>query len=200
MPNGQKLCPKCQTPKPTSDFDRRRNNPDGLTSWCRSCLVARNDERRAAVDAGRPVRLSNATVTEKTCSKCRTTRPSGEFSKNRQSRDGLNRHCKRCTREQYISNSDKINARHRDARYGLLAGAWEALFESQGRRCAICGSASPRGRGWATDHDHACCPGRKTCGKCIRGILCVPCNAGLGIFQDNPETLRSALEYLKAAS
>lgn len=55
--------------------------------------------------------------------------------------------------------------------------------------CAICKSPTPNGqKDWAVDHDH------KT-GK-IRGILCAPCNKGLGHFQDDKQRLQQAIEYL----
>ena len=74
-------------------------------------------------------------------------------------------------------------------RYGITMAEWRAMFTAQGGRCAICGRADPHGRGWSTDHDHAT-------GQ-VRGILCHPCNAGLGHYGDNPDMLTRAARYLR---
>jgi hypothetical protein len=76
----------------------------------------------------------------------------------------------------------------RQRAYGITPAEFDALFEAQGRRCAICRGDEPRGKGWHLDHDHA------TNGH--RGILCHPCNVGLGNFADDPERLRAAVAYL----
>lgn len=73
------------------------------------------------------------------------------------------------------------------------------ILESQDNRCAICLTAAPRDirtNRFHVDHDHACCPGRKSCGQCIRGLLCHACNTALGNFGDDIERLRRASEYL----
>lgn len=60
-------------------------------------------------------------------------------------------------------------------------------------KCGICGVYSHL----HVDHDHSCCPAGKSCGKCVRGLLCKHHNRGLGEFQDNIKHMRSAILYLK---
>lgn len=61
-------------------------------------------------------------------------------------------------------------------------------------RCDICGDGQET---LAIDHDHDCCPGKYSCGECIRGFLCNSCNNGLGRFKDDPNLLQAAIEYLR---
>lgn len=63
-------------------------------------------------------------------------------------------------------------------------------------QCALCGAAD---RSLEIDHDHDCCKGERTCGKCFRGMLCRPCNVGLGMFKDSPTLLRKAARYIAEA-
>jgi hypothetical protein len=83
-------------------------------------------------------------------------------------------------------------------RHGITREQYLAMLASQGEVCAICERTSPGeffGR-WAIDHDHRCCPGQTSCGRCIRGLLCRACNMGLGQFGDDPNQLMSAAAYL----
>lgn len=50
------------------------------------------------------------------------------------------------------------------------------------------------------DHDHSCCPGGRSCGKCVRGILCHHCNTALGLVKDSEEILNNLIKYLKLNS
>ncbi len=85
------------------------------------------------------------------------------------------------------------NAKRVVARYGLSVTEYEALLEKQGYACAICGTPhyDENGKRLYIDHNHA--EGLKA----VRGLLCSPCNFGLGLFKDNPEILRAAAEYLE---
>lgn len=73
--------------------------------------------------------------------------------------------------------------------YGLTEGKFQELFDRQNGGCAIC--SEPLGPGNAThvDHDHQT---RK-----VRGLLCRPCNLGLGQSRDSVLILQSAAGYLR---
>jgi len=69
---------------------------------------------------------------------------------------------------------------------------FDSTLIGQDFRCAnpACRSAEPGGRGeWHIDHDHRCCPGTFSCGRCLLGLLCHKCNFGSGYFDDDPEKL-----------
>lgn len=81
--------------------------------------------------------------------------------------------------------------------YRIRLADYERMFEEQGGLCAICGRPPKDGMPLYVDHDHNHCPGAKACGLCIRGLLCDSCNKALGLFQDDPDILDRASEYLK---
>jgi hypothetical protein len=84
------------------------------------------------------------------------------------------------------------------AGYGLTPEAYDAILTRQGGVCAIAGCGrAPNGKALHVDHDHSCCPGRTSCGKCVRGLLCAGHNAALGLLGDNEAGVASALDYLK---
>ena len=78
-------------------------------------------------------------------------------------------------------------------KYGVGIKYVRELFEKQGGVCAICKKTGfkmldTHMSGVNLDHDHK--TGR------VRGLLCHNCNRGLGLFQDNPDILLAAREYL----
>jgi hypothetical protein len=89
--------------------------------------------------------------------------------------------------------------------YGMTVADYDAMLMAQGGGCDICGATEslvttiptlgPR-NGLHIDHDHACCPGPRSCGKCIRGILCSKCNRALGCIDDNAERAHKLADYL----
>ena len=79
-------------------------------------------------------------------------------------------------------------------KYNMTPQEYKQRLEKQNNKCACCGEplVSPQ-----IDHDHSCCDGKYTCGKCTRDVLCGRCNSGLGQFNDNIGVLEKAIEYLK---
>ena len=103
--------------------------------------------------------------------------------------------CKECTIER-IAEHDRKNPhvkrnQHLRRKYGISLNEYTDLLEKQGNCCATCGAKEPGGRwkSFAVDHDH------KT-GK-VRGMLCKSCNIALGEVDDNVQTLRNMINYLK---
>jgi hypothetical protein len=82
-------------------------------------------------------------------------------------------------------------------RFGLTPDDYSKMLESQNGVCAICENECNTGRNLAIDHDRSCCSGRRSCGKCIRGLLCGNCNNGLGRFKDDINLLNKAIQYLQ---
>lgn len=90
---------------------------------------------------------------------------------------------------------DGANEARRKRLFGISKERYEALLAEQGGGCGICGGQSGKQR-FAIDHDHSCCPTERTCGQCVRGLLCHMCNHGLGQFRDSPGLLHRAIAYL----
>lgn len=82
--------------------------------------------------------------------------------------------------------------------FGIPAEVYWALYEFQGGHCAVykC-RATGASRRLAVDHDHKCCPGPTSCGKCIRGLLCQIHNVQFGRNGDDPEVFRNMATYLE---
>lgn len=67
-------------------------------------------------------------------------------------------------------------------RYQITSEEYNDRLMLQGGGCCICGVVA-NGKNLSVDHNHKCCSGRKSCGKCIRGIICQRCNAVLGYIE-----------------
>lgn len=79
--------------------------------------------------------------------------------------------------------------------YKLEPETYDALFAKQDGMCALlCGRPIE-----CVDHDHHCCSGAKSCGKCVRGLLCKRCNAAIGSLNEDFELLLRAAKYLVEA-
>lgn len=146
----------CLAVKPLSEFYAKKGTRDGLTSQCKTCILNKMKEYRAA----------NPEFVEK------QKKASGEWQKR---------------------NSKYITAQ----RKGLTLRQYDELLAAQRYRCAGCNN--PLGddtRQIHIDHDHECCSGQRTCGKCVRGILCRGCNLALGHLRSDKTRVAMLWVYL----
>lgn len=91
-------------------------------------------------------------------------------------------------------NKEKRQAHSRKYEYNMSQEDFDRKMIEQDGNCAICKQPLVRPD---VDHNHSCCPDRRSCGKCTRGILCHTCNTIIGLAQDSIEVLGNAILYLK---
>lgn len=86
------------------------------------------------------------------------------------------------------------------SRFGISLEDFVRLMEKQGGGCAICCGVNANGKALSVDHDHGCCPGDRSCGRCVRGLLCSACNFAIGMMRDDPARLRAAADYIRGSA
>ncbi len=99
---------------------------------------------------------------------------------------------KKLLRKRYRKNH---KANQLKAKYGITIEEYQAMFDSQGGVCKLCGQEETtrisRGdgiRSLAVDHDH-------NTGK-VRGLLCYQCNVVLGQYEKHKDLFPKFQEYL----
>jgi len=111
------------------------------------------------------------------------------------------RGCKLCRKvrgkEYYQENKQRAKIVAIKSNYGLTEEKLSAILQKQNGKCKICGKLFNEKELYYIDHDHSCCRGKKSCGTCVRALLCNVCNMGLGAFQDSIKILENAINYLK---
>lgn len=129
----------------------------------------------------------------KECRGCKQTKPLADFSAHAGFKDGRNSKCKTCKdtlrRESIAAGRQRSHApysykKQLMARYGLTVEAYDDMLLKCESKCEICRQEKPLN----VDHCH-------TTGI-VRGLLCTPCNTGLGKLGDSLELLQRAIKYL----
>lgn len=174
------------------EYQRRRYSED--PEWRARCLAAQ-----------KRTRLTNPEFAERGRERARAWRAARTPEQKTAFQKWLNEYKKERRARLLAEQGDDFLRREalgrQVARYGITQSAYLAMLDRQGGVCAICRqpeTAIIKGRVAAlgVDHDHSCCPGKRACGKCLRGLLCGKCNTMLGGARDDPAILQAALDYL----
>ena len=150
---------------------------------------------------------------KKKCNRCKELKLFEEFGRQDRGKFDLNGRCKKCINEIGIlkykerpeaikANQKRYHLKNPNARANARANArlkyifnitledYNLMLKYQDFLCAICKTPSDKFRRlFDVDHCHST-------GK-IRGLLCLNCNKGVGLFKDNVATLENAINYLK---
>lgn len=179
MPN--KTCTKCKTTFPATleFFYKNTGGKFGVTPRCKSCTNEDNAAGHAKRKAAAPDKI-RAQATE---------RSKRHYHANlERSRAKQREHQARKRADPELRTIINMAKRAGGAR--LTVAEFNAMFEAQGHKCAICEATEPGAKaGWNIDHCHK--------SKKVRFVLCAHCNRGLGAFFDNPSLMRKAADMLE---
>lgn len=211
-----KICYTCKKEKSLSKFNKAKANKDGFQGSCKSCMSAYNKNRNILLSKRTEEDISKKRKgkVSKVCLSCGIDKLFSKYYKDKRTFDGLRSNCRCCQRvkskEYYYRYPDYIKDRTKRysslpqqkdymrkysrkyrlrKKYNLSLKDWDRMYIKQNGRCYICAIHQDElGRLLVVDHHHP--TGR------VRKLLCPQCNAGLGIFKESPELLRSAADYI----
>lgn len=164
-------CSTCKEMLPREAFGNEKTSR-GFSYRCTQCERARNGKQREDPETRERRRLATIAWREANPDKVKDLR---ERSKG-------------AVRDAYLMRTYKISSED-----------YEMMLSTQGGSCAFCDKTpEENGQKLAVDHDHACCPGRTSCGKCVRGLLCADCNQSIGRMDDDIDRLQRAIDYIRS--
>jgi hypothetical protein len=128
----------------------------------------------------------------KRCPGCRKWKdPLTEFGKSKTGVLGRGTYCVPCKRKRdrkfMVKHPQPKETRKQYAlvslrrRYGVTTAWVKAQVAAQGGCCGRCHVPFKDSKDTHLDHDHACCPGGRSCGSCVRGVICFTCNHQLSV-------------------
>lgn len=161
-------CKICAAIKPKDEFRKVLKSQLGHGALCKACLNKRDRTKRRirGIEERGPKLLHDTAgqITHKSCALCKEVLSMNSFDKHKSGFLGKRSYCKKCTHEFYLKR-----------KYGLTTADKNRLYESQGKKCAICQTFFQLSKLFV-DHCHQT-------GK-IRGLLCNSCNCAIGFLGD----------------
>lgn len=142
------------------------------------------------------------------CIKCDRDRTSHDYTP-KMNKDGVSIRCKECLHKQQAEyrarnrerireyanayyklsmerNEEENRYNRRQSQllhfYSITIEQYDLMLQQQNGLCGVCGKTDNQRR-LSVDHDHSCCSGKRSCGKCVRGLLCGTCNTNIASFE-----------------
>jgi hypothetical protein len=179
-----KYCKKCDQTKDLSEFHFKKQTKDGYAYYCKKCVSQYDKLEHLGIMALKALIKTN---THKQCRNCEKLTPIKEFETKGKYPTS---YCKACFL--YLKQESTFK------KMGLTREKFESMVAEQGGVCIICKRPEKSGRRLSIDHDHSCCPSGRSCGNCVRGLICMKCNNALGAVNDDPNILLNMISYLQS--
>lgn len=190
-----KICKGCKLEKPFEDFHKNKATEDGYRVKCKECTLGHKPYSKT-----RKIRETYyIEPIEKECGDCGLIKPIEKFGFTTREHKYRECYCKSCKAKRLYARREKRKQRDPEykekerlrrykidlkKKYNLDYADYQNLLKEQNYHCAIC----PKTDKLCVDHNH-------TTGK-VRQLLCDSCNKAIGLFNENPELLKSAIAYL----
>lgn len=191
-----KTCKKCKQSKPLTEYYKSTTytwEKDGHDYYCKYCRVGTH--------------LNSINNQDKKCSL-------NDCNKSHYAKDLCRMHYSRNVRNGHTNLLTKVIQNEKTYQYGdiklVYKRNWflmhhykmtfDTFLERSANGCEICGNKPERNL--HVDHDHKCCNGRKSCGKCVRGVICNRCNTAVdklenGLMRADYPLYNKLQEYLE---
>ena len=175
----------CKINKPYDLFYSCKHSRDGFHAYCKYCHKKRASEKYKA----RFERVEVKSTKLRICRICRKRKTFDNFYIHSVN----DKFCKSC-----IPNKSYLKA---ITDKGISVEKYFEILKLQNNCCYICKKPQMASKTrLSIDHDHNCCSGQISCGKCFRGLLCNMCNVTLGYVKDDIELLKAMITYLEERS
>lgn len=191
-----KRCVKCNHLKPISEFYNSKLSycVDGKDYYCKYCRLGTSIKSQRSKSKKCSVELCENPHYAK--SWCRT-------HYERVNRNGTTQNKNKVIKDDiYYFEGKKHHTKEYVLNYKYKMGIKEFKRRSA-KGCELCGDKPERTL--HVDHDHNCCSGQRTCGKCVRGIICNRCNKAVdkyekGLIRADYPNLKNIIKYVNKYS
>lgn len=179
-----KKCSKCKRKLKLTSFSSNKYKADGKDHYCRSCRSDAGVDSHNRFKPGKRCKIEG----------CVEPYYAKEYCKLHYTRNWRGtKYRSKAKSPTYLRKPEMLKFM-----YGLTLSQYKLMLKNGCNICGDHGSVSSL----QIDHDHSCCNSARSCGGCVRGVLCSRCNSIMSWYdknnlRDNHPLIPSIEKYLE---